>query len=124
AEARDHPGTEIFLDGLDGCRRRGAHEARLKLLAMGSVVDPLARRCDPLAGGDHRGVPDDGDQFAVATRLDAQNAKAVLSVVEGDALDKARQNLPGQRFQLGLWRAAHEVPRSVSPTCHAAGPRY
>ena len=93
---RDHPGTEIFLDALDGRRRRGAHEARLELLAMGSVVDPFARRCDPLAGGDHRGVADDGDQFAVAARLDAQNAKAVFGVVEGDALDKACQNLPGR----------------------------
>jgi hypothetical protein len=58
--------------------------------------DPFARRCDPLASGDHRGVADDGDQFAVAARLDAQNAKAVLGVVEGDALDKAGQNLPGR----------------------------
>jgi len=81
---------------------------------MGSVVDPFARRCDPLAGGDHRGVADDGDQFAVAARLDAQNAKTVLGVVKGDALDKACQNLPGRRFQLGLWRAVHEVPRSAS----------
>jgi hypothetical protein len=63
---------------------------------MGSVVDPFARRCDPLAGGDHRGVADDGDQFAVAARLDAQNAKAVFGAVEGDALDKACQNLPGR----------------------------
>jgi hypothetical protein len=44
--------------------------------------------------------------------------------VEGDALDKACQNLPGRRFQLGLWRAVHYVPRSASPTCRAAGPRY
>ena len=45
---------------------------------------------------------------------DAKNAKAVFGVVEGDALDKACQNLPGRRFQLGLWRAVHEVPRSAS----------
>src|ERR1700737_416308 len=87
---------------------------RLELLAMGSVVDPFARRCDPLAGGDHRGVAGNGDQFAGAARLDAQNAKAVFGVVEGDALDKACQNLPGRRFQLGLWQAVHEVPRCAS----------
>ena len=87
--------------------------SRLELLAMGSVVDPFARRCDPLAGGDHRGVAGDGDQFAVAPRLHAQNAKAVFGVVEGDALDKACQNLPRRRFQLGLRRAVHEVPRSA-----------
>ena len=57
--------------------------------------------------GDHRGVADDGDQFAVAARLDAQNAKAVFHVVEGDALDKACQNLPGRRFQLSLRLAVH-----------------
>src|SRR6201987_1198850 len=56
-----------------------------------------------------------------ARALYAQNAKAVLGFVEGDALDKACQNLPGRRCQLGLWRAVHEVPRSASPTCRAAG---
>ena len=63
---------------------------------MGAVVDPFARRGDPFAGGDHRGVADDGHQFAVAARLDAENAKAVLGVVEGDAFDEARQNFPGR----------------------------
>ena len=63
---------------------------------MGAVVDPFARRGDPLAGGDDGGVADDGDQFAVAARLDAENAEAVLGVVEGDALDKARQNFLGR----------------------------
>src|SRR6202795_4731445 len=101
ADPADHPGTEVFLDALDGRRRRGAHEARFELLAVGSVVDPFARRGDPLAGGDHRGVADDRDQVAVAARLDAQHAKAVFRVVEGDALDKAVQNLPGRWFQLG-----------------------
>src|ERR1700687_2150536 len=90
-------------------------EARRELLAMGLVVDPFARRCDPLAGGDHRGVADDGDQFAVAARLDAQDAQAVLGVVEGDALDKACQNLPGRRFQLGLWRGGCSVGASSLP---------
>src|SRR6516225_8814453 len=37
---------------------------------------------------------------------------------------KACQNLPGRRFQLGLWRAVHEVPRSASPTYCGAVPRY
>ena len=52
ADAADHAGTEILLDAFDRGRRRGAHEARLELLAMGAVVDPFARRGDPLAGGD------------------------------------------------------------------------
>ena len=63
---------------------------------MGSVVHPFARRGDPLAGGDHRGVADDGDQLAVAARLDPENAEAVFGIVEGDAFDKARQNLRGR----------------------------
>ena len=62
---------------------------------MGTVVDPFARRGNPLASGDHRCVPDDGDQVAVAARLDAENAKAVLRIMEGNALDEARQNLSG-----------------------------
>ncbi len=77
-------------------RRRGAHEARLELLAMGAVVDPFARRRDPFAGGDHGSVTDDGDQFAVAARLDPENAEAVFGVVEGDPLDEAGQNFLGR----------------------------
>jgi hypothetical protein len=48
-----------------------------------------SRRGDPFACGDHRSVTDDGHQFAVAARLDPENAKAVLGIVEGDALDDA-----------------------------------
>src|SRR5215469_8170746 len=62
-----------YFSALNGRRRRAAHKARLELLAMGSVVDPLARRGDPLAGN-HRGVADDSGQVAVAPRLDAFSA--------------------------------------------------
>ena len=96
ADAADHAGAEILLDAFDRGRRRGAHEARLELLAMGAVVDPFARRGDPFAGGDGGGVADDGHQFAVAARLDAQDAEAVLGVVEGDALDEAGQHFLGR----------------------------
>src|SRR5207245_559836 len=96
ADAADHPGTEILLDAFGRRRRRGAHEAGLELLAVSAVVDPFARRGDPFAGGDHRGVADDGDQVAVAARLDAENAEAALGVVERDAFDKTRQNLPAR----------------------------
>jgi hypothetical protein len=63
---------------------------------MSTVVDPFARCRDPFAGGDHRGVAGNGDQVAVAARLDAENAEAVLGVVESDTLDDAGQNLPGR----------------------------
>ncbi len=49
-----------------------------------------------VVGADYRSVTDDGNQFAVATRLDAENAEAVLRVVEGDPFDKARQNFLGR----------------------------
>jgi len=48
---------------------------------------------DKLAGGDHRGMPDEGDEIALASRFDAQHAEAVVGVVEGDAVDQAGQNL-------------------------------
>ena len=42
ADAADHAGAEVFLDPIDRGRRRRAHEARLDLLTMGAVVDPVA----------------------------------------------------------------------------------
>ena len=50
ADAADHAGGEVFLDALDRGWCRGAHEVRFELLAVGVVVDPFARRRDPLAG--------------------------------------------------------------------------
>jgi hypothetical protein len=76
------------------CRRRAAHEARLELLTVRAVVDPFTRRGDPLAGRDGGGVPDRSHQFAVTTRLDAQNAEAVLGIVISDAFDKPGENFP------------------------------
>jgi hypothetical protein len=74
-------------------RCRAAHEAHLELLAMGAIVDPLARGSDPLAGADRGGMAENGDQVAVATRLDPEHAEAVVGVVEGDALDQAGEDL-------------------------------
>jgi hypothetical protein len=34
--------------------------------------------------------------------------------VEGDALDKASQDLPVRCFRLGRWQAAHELPSSAT----------
>jgi hypothetical protein len=63
---------------------------RGKLLTVDAIVDPLA-------GGDDGRVADHGHQVAVAARLRLENAKAVLSVVEGHPLDE-----PGEHF-LGRW---------------------
>ena len=37
-------------------------------------------------------MTDDGHQIAMAARFSPENAKAVLGVVEGDALDEACEN--------------------------------
>jgi hypothetical protein len=63
---------------------------------MGTIIDPFARGSDPLAGGDHGGVPDSGYKLAAPPRLDAQNAEAVLGIVVGDPFDETRQDF--------LWR--------------------
>jgi hypothetical protein len=44
---------------------------------------------DELAGGDHRGMTDDGDGFTLAARFHAQNAEAVAFVMKCYTLDKA-----------------------------------
>ena len=59
------------------------------------VVDPFARCCDPLAGGNGRGVADHRHQFPVSPRLGPKDAEAVLGIVEGDALDETRQGFLG-----------------------------
>ena len=110
ADAADHAGGEVFLDALGRRRRRGAHEARLELLAVGAVVDPFAGRRHPLAGRDRGGVAHDGHEVAVPARLDPQHAEAVLRVVKGDALDEAGQHLlvrgGFRRTRPAAWRSA------------------
>jgi hypothetical protein len=63
---------------------------------MRAVVDPFAGCGDPFAGGDRRSVADDCHQIAVAARLRPEHAKAVLAVVEGDALNEAGENFLGR----------------------------
>ena len=74
--------------------RGGSLEERgLELDTMGTVVDPASARLDELAGRDHRSVAENRDQVALPAGFDAQDAEAVLRVVEGDALDEAGQDL-------------------------------
>ena len=73
-------------------------------VAVGGIVfRNRARNCTPcvrslahsplawmnLAGGDHRGMTDDGDGFTLAARLHAQNAEAVVFVMKCYTLDEA-----------------------------------
>ena len=94
ADAPDAAGGEVFLHALAGRRRREAQEARLELLTVDAVVDPLPGRRDPFASGHHGGVAHHGDQIAVPARLGPQDAEAAVGAVEGDALDQAGQDLP------------------------------
>ena len=97
ADALDHAGGEVLLDALGRGRRRRAQEIGAELHAVRPVVDPPAARLDELAGADRRRMADDGDQIALAARLHPQHAEAAVLVVEGDALDEARQD-----FTIGL----------------------
>ena len=93
-DAPDHARPQILLDALDRRRRGAPQEARLELLAVGAVVDPLSGCRDPFPGRDHGGVAHDRDQVAMAPCLDPQNAEPAVRVVEGDALDQPGQDLP------------------------------
>ena len=88
-------GREVLLDAVDRGRGRCAQEPRSELLAMRTIVHPIARGGDPLAGGNSCGMADHGHHFAMPARFCSQNAEAVLGVVVGDALDEAGQHLLG-----------------------------
>jgi hypothetical protein len=44
---------------------------------MRAVVDPRPARLDELAGRDHCGMANEGDEIALAAGFDTQNAEAV-----------------------------------------------
>jgi hypothetical protein len=74
---------------------------------MSAVIRPITRGRDPLTGGNHGGVANDGDEIAVTSRLHPDDAKTVLGVLVGDAL-----NQPGQHLPVGwLWFRLHDVYR-------------
>src|ERR1700722_8168071 len=93
ADAPDHTGGKVLLDALDRCGLRGLEKPGPELLAMGTVVDPVPRCGDPLAGRYCRGVTHHGDEVALAPRLDPNDTKAVFGVLVCDALDQPRQYL-------------------------------
>jgi hypothetical protein len=66
--------------------RRGRHrfqEPCAELHAMCAIVVPFATRLDEFAGRDRCRMADDGDEIALAARLYAQNAEAVLAFSHG-----------------------------------------
>ena len=62
-----------------------------------AIVGPRAGGLDELAGRDQGGVADDRHEITLAARLEAQDAEAVVRIVEGDALDE-----PGEVLGAGL----------------------
>jgi hypothetical protein len=48
----------------------------------------------PPTGGNQRGVANDRDEIAVTSRLHPDDAKAILGVLVGDALDQPSKHLP------------------------------
>jgi hypothetical protein len=61
--------------------------------AVRAVVDPGAALLNELAGRDHRGMANEGDQITLAASFNPQHAKAVLRVVEGHPVDQVREDL-------------------------------
>src|SRR6202035_5024427 len=69
ANAPDHAGREILLDAVGRSRGRCPQELGFELLAVGAVIDPFARRRDPLTGRDGSGMAHPGHEVAVPASL-------------------------------------------------------
>ena len=121
ADAAHLTGGEIFLDPLSPGRGRGLEHVRFELKPMHAVADPSASRGDPLARPDCRRMAHHGHEVAFAARLHLEHAKAVLAVVEGDALDCARQRLH-RRASLHLIGADHLVHAPAQDLTTALAP--
>ena len=110
ADAADHSRTEVFLDPLDRGRSGGLQEPRAELLAVRPVIDPLARRGDPFACRDRRGLTDHCHEVAMSARLGSENTEPVLLVVEGDPLNQARQHFLRRRPQFRIHPGNDRLP--------------
>ena len=115
ADAAHVAGGEVLLDPRSPRGRGGLQHLGLELQAVLAVGEPDAGGGDPLARADGRRVSDEGDEVALAARLHLQDGKAGLGIVEGDALDRARQRL-FRRTSGGLRSAdshgGHEITRA------------
>jgi hypothetical protein len=104
----DHSGAEIFFDSLCRGGRHRFQKPRAELDAMRAIIVPLVARLDELAGGDPRGMTDDGDGFTLAARLHAQNAEAVVFVMKCYTLDEA-----GEDFRRWVIVCPHRLSDSL-----------
>src|SRR5262249_31797605 len=121
ADAADHSRREILFNpfGRGGCG--SLEKARLKLLAVGAIINPVARGCNPFASRNHGGMSDQGHEFTMTARLDPKNAKAVLGILIGHTLDQSGEHLPIGWYGLGLHafpsppNAIGIAPKEVKP---------
>jgi hypothetical protein len=106
ANAADHAGAEIFLDAFDrgwwGC----FEEFGAKLQAMGGIVRPAAGGLDEFPGRNRCGMAEDGQQIALASRLDPQDAETVLVIMESHPLDEAGEDFG---FRIVLHRLSNKL---------------
>src|ERR1700730_18290483 len=114
----------VFLDALDGRRRRGAHEARLELLAMGSVVDPFARRVthSPAAITAPWTMTVINSRWPRALMRRTQKPFSALWKVTRSTRPARTSRVDDSGSACG--GLLTRVPRSASPTYRGAGPRY
>ena len=95
----------------DPHRRRGLQKSRTELLAVGPIVDPFARRGNPVARRDRGRLADDGHEIAMPAGLGSENAEPVLFVVKGDPLDQTGQQFLRSRLRFGPHPANDRLPR-------------
>src|SRR5574341_633513 len=91
-----HPGAEIAFDALE---RGGRHDAQLRgleLEAMRPIRHPPALPFDVCTWCNRGRRADHGDEVAVTTHLDTEDAKARLLTVKGDALHTAGEVFHGR----------------------------
>jgi hypothetical protein len=81
-------------------------KSRFELLAVGPIVDPLARGHDPFAGGNGSGMAHHCHDVTMSACLGAQDAETIFSVVVGYSLDEACQHFPAVRLRA---HAGHRI---------------
>jgi hypothetical protein len=66
--------------------------------AMRAVVGPGPARPNELAGRDHRGVADEGDEIALATGFDPQHAESWAGRTKASVTGRERRPLLAPRL--------------------------
>jgi hypothetical protein len=96
-------------------------KACTELEAVLAIIAPIPARLDELAGGDHGGMADNGDQIPLAARLHTQHGKAVFLVVERDALNEPSEDLGSAlsrlRFHRELLSTGDPTPSAGTRRC-------